>query len=244
MKRFIELDALRGAAIILMVIFHAAFDLNFLEVLSLDVWSGGWLLMARVVQVIFIGTTGVTLALSYDRVRSQGRTVAVNKRLKHAGVVFGFGLLITLVTWILFKEEAVKFGILHFLGVSMLLALPLLRFGAWNFLLGLLVFLIWIPLQEVGVDFSWGFPLGLAESGFQSLDYFPLVPWFGLFLWGVAWGSWFYKEGKRRCVLSLKIPAFILSSLIYLGKKSLLIYLIHQPILMGLIWSGVYLVNL
>lgn len=244
MKRFIEIDWLRGVAILLMVVFHGAYNVDYLEIASLDLWSGGWLLVARVVQVIFIATTGMTLVLSYKKGQRQGRGHSLRRRLNHAGVVFGFGMLITLITWVLFKEEAVKFGILHFLGISMVLALPFLRFGVWNFFWGLLVFVGSFMLKGVSVVGDWWFPLGLTTSGFNSLDYFPLFPWFGLFLWGVAWASWFYEGGRRRCDFSLNVPRFISRSLCFLGRRSLLIYLIHQPILMVVIWGVFYLANL
>lgn len=224
MRRFYEIDWLRGCAIVGMVAFHAAFDVDFFTAFPVDVKHGFWLFVARFVQIVFVSTTGMTLAISHYR---SGRT-RVGARLRHAAFVFGWGMAITAVTWVLFREQAVRFGILHFLGVSMVLALPLLRFGLWNILFGFVVFgLAWI-FRDVTVDFSWGFPLGFRNAAFQSLDYFPLFPWFGLFLLGAAAGSAWIKK-----------PWHYLHTggvLAWLGRHSLIIYLAHQPVLVGVLW--------
>ena len=221
-QRFIEIDIARGIAILLMVIFHVGYDLNFLEITSIDVWSGWWLIMARAVQYIFILSTGITLVIAYQ---------ASKPRLRHALKIFGWGMVITGVTWVLFKGEAVKFGILHFYGVSILLALPLLRFRLWNALFGGLILLVSIPLANLSLNNSWLFPLGLTTPHFRSLDYFPLFPWFGLFLIGVSFGFLFYKNNRRIFEFKHELPPFLKSPLEKLVPHSLLVYLVHQPII-------------
>lgn len=234
-QRFLEIDRTRGVAVLLMVVFHLAYDLTYFDVLTVQYWTGGWLLLARVVQFLFILTTGITLVLAYERDRERGRP-AVKTRARHALKIFGWGMVITLITTVLFKDEAVKFGILHFYGVAIFLALPLLRFKKWNALLGLGVMALAIPLEGVNVESPWLFPLGLHPLLFKSLDYFPLVPWFGLFLIGVALAYGLYPNGKRRFPEPFRnLPHAVTAPLEALGRHSLAIYLLHQPIIVGLI---------
>jgi uncharacterized membrane protein len=237
MKRFAEIDFLRGIAIVLMVVFHLGFNLNFTGFTSFSLNQGIWLGMARFVQFAFILTTGMTLAISYHRHLKQGRKDAISTRLKHAGIVFGWGMVITLVTWLILGDKFVKFGILHFLGVAMVLALPLLRLKTWNALIGLVVILIGLPLKWVVFPSNALFWLGLKPPEFYSLDYFPLFPWFGLFLIGVAMGPYLYSGGKRQFKLRLELPQLIRTPFEAMGRRALVIYLVHQPIIIFLIYA-------
>lgn len=221
-QRFAEIDIFRGIAIILMVIFHTVYDLNYLGIYTVDVWHGLWLIVARTVQFIFIFTTAITLVIAHQRGRP---------RYKHALKIFGWGMVITLITWILFKEQAVKFGILHFYAVAMILALPVMRFKMWNVLFGIIVLLLSLSIKNLSVENRWLFPLGITTPQFQSLDYFPLFPWFGLFLIGIAGGFFLYGSKKRVLKINDKIPRIIKVPCEKLGQHSLLIYLIHQPLI-------------
>ena len=218
-KRFEEIDLVRGLALMVMIIFHLAFDAAFFLGLKIDVFSGYWQLIARFVQIVFMITTGITVAF-----RSQKN---VSSQFLHAGKIFLYAMLITFVTWILFKDQAVYFGILHFFAVAIVLAIPLVRFGGWNSLLGLAILFI-----------SYFFPFHGASSSVQPLDYFPLLPWFGVFLQGVAIGCVVYKKGERDPFVrgTSFVPQKIRELLRCMGRRSLLVYLIHQPILVGLIY--------
>lgn len=235
--RFGELDALRGLAVILMVVFHAAYDAQFLGLWQGNVWEGGWLLLARITQFLFIGMAGVTMSLAYRRGEARGDDSMI-RRLSHSAMLLGWGMVITLITWVLFKEQAVKFGVLHFYAVAGILALPLVRLGAWNGLIGVGVLALSFSVKDLAVESPWLFPLGLTNPGFQSLDYFPLLPWFGLFLLGVALSPALYDPGHRRvgaCLVSPGQGASLRSALPFqqIGRYSLAIYLLHQPILFG-----------
>ena len=237
MQRFGEIDLLRGVAIVLMVIFHAGFDLDFYELIVVNTDQGVWRWMAYFVQIVFVGTTGMTLAFSYERGLRRGRVHAIRRRLMHAAMVFSWGMVITLSTWIMFEKWVVVFGILHFLGVSMVLALPLLFLKRWIGLVGVLVlFVAWFS-RDVVVDFAWGIPFGFVAPSFYALDYFPLFPWFGLFLVGVAGG--FHLSLKKRAQKSRIVSAG--KKFQWLGRHSLMLYLAHQPILVALImgWRAI-----
>lgn len=143
---------------------------------------------------------------------------------------------ITLVTYIVIGGRFIVFGILHLISISILLAYPLLRLGRMNTLLGLAAILLGLYIQELDVDFFWLIWLGLAPRSFASLDYVPLLPWFGVVLMGMAGGALLYKDLVRRFPLP-DISAWPpVRGLLFLGRNSLAIYILHQPLLLGLIY--------
>jgi uncharacterized membrane protein len=228
--RIRELDLLRGIAVVLMVIYHVAFDLHFFGVYTFALKDFPWAQLAQSVQVIFITTTGFTFALSTNK----------PKQLRHIKILIICALSISLVTWLLFHTSFVKFGILHFFAVAMLLTLPLKKLGTWNSLIGLPFLLAFLLLPSFNIDHQlppWLFPLYYPPDQLKALDYFPLIPWYGLFLQGVALGSFL----KKNNYLSGYSP-FITSPLLEkIGSRTLWIYLVHQPFIAGLILFGMYI---
>lgn len=232
-RRYIEIDLLRFFALAGMIIFHAAFDLNFWGVTTYDLAHGVWLALARFVQITFMVTTGITLVLSYRMARRKSLKSAFESRIKHALKILTAGMMVTVITVSFFGEQAVFFGVLHFYAVALMLALPLLPLGRWNSLIGIFILLLSI-FSPFSFDGFWSIPLGFYSGDFVSLDYFPLFPWFGIFLVGVGFGSWFYKAHGRRFVLPYSFPMRLHTFLQSIVRHSLFIYLLHQPILLGL----------
>jgi uncharacterized membrane protein len=226
-SRFKEIDQIRGVAIILMVVFHTAFDLNFLEIYSINVWGGAWFWMAKTIQWIFILTTGITLTIAHHRGKS---------RLKHIFKLGTCAMGITLITWLLFKEKMIVFGILHFYTVALILAHPFLKLKLWNVGLGMALLFLSAPLTQTFNNIPGLFFLGMpAEGSFQALDYFPLLPWFGVFLIGVGIGNLFPRIQPQTA--QIEPPPFrrLMSPLEKMARHSLLIYLVHQPVIFGIL---------
>ena len=123
MNRYSEVDILRGIAVLMMVIFHFVFDLNYFNVYKFNIYNGFWLYFARLIAIIFIFLVGVSLTLVYYR-----KNYGFLDYFKKGSVVFGFGLLITLVTYLFLREGTIIFGILHFIGISIILGSLFLRF--------------------------------------------------------------------------------------------------------------------
>ncbi len=215
-KRLHEIDALRGIALVMMIIFHFFFDLDYLGIFESDMWSGGWLVLARIGQILFLGLVGFSVALS-----SRG----VSGQLVRGARIFGAGMLVSFVTWLFAGDAFVKFGVLHFIGVAVVIAAwfksrprTALCVAVFSFILG-----EYFKTLVVGVGFL--FPIGLVPLGFSSLDYFPIFPWLSVVLVGLLGGE-FYKSRWRYG------EVFLLS---WMGRHSLAIYLIHQPILIGVL---------
>jgi len=235
--RLWEVDFLRGLAIIMMVIFHLAYDLDFFRIYEIDLSHGFWFYLARFTASLFLLLVGISLTLSYSRAKLAGQLSQYPFRLlKRSLWIMSLAMGITLVTYIVIGRGFIVFGILHLISISILLAYPLLRLGRMNILLGLAAILLGLNIQELEVDFFWLIWLGLAPRSFTSLDYVPLLPWFGVVLMGMAGGALLYKDLGRRFPLP-DISAWPpVRGLIFLGRNSLAIYIIHQPLLLGLIY--------
>ena len=110
----------------------------------------------------------------------------------------GLALGITIVTYIFIGKGFIVFGVLHLIGLSLLLAYPFLRLERANFLIGLLFILLGVYFQTISVGFPWLLWLGLVPQDFYSVDYFPVFPWFGVILMGMGLGDWLYPSYRRR----------------------------------------------
>lgn len=204
-QRFVEIDTLRGVAIVMMVIYHLMFDLNYFGVTDAVFTNPFWFYFQRVTASLFIVLVGVSLTLSVGQSRRQRVPERVIfKRLVGRGLrIFAWGMLVTLVTAFVFGPQlAVKFGILHFIGVATILVWPFLRLKWFNLIawLGLLLAGQW--LQTVTAGSEWWIWLGWQPANHTYVDYFPLMPWFGVVLLGVFLGNLLYPEGIRRFPLT------------------------------------------
>lgn len=222
--RLIEIDALRGLAIWGMIAFHAAFDAMLLGMLDFEPYGWPLIIFVRAVQFLFLGLAGVSVALS-----SRG----FGEQVWRGAWIFLWGMVVSAATAVLFPADFVKFGVLHFIGV----AVPILALfkGRRIFALGVaaMSFLVGEYFLSLTVANEWLFPLGLVYPGFASLDYFPIFPWLSASLVGLVLGEWIYG-GKRPTRLTVlgRVP-----TLAAMGRHSLAIYLLHQPLLYFSLWG-------
>jgi uncharacterized membrane protein len=236
--RFWEIDALRGIAILMMITYHLIFDLNYFGYSSTDLSSLPVLLFLYPIGTLFLLLVGVSLTLSYGRVKDRltPRQLQV-KYLKRGGSIFGLGLLITLVTWVYPHNGFIIFGVLHCIGLSIILAYPFLRYRLWALIIGVICILVGIVLQTtVTVGFPWLLWLGFIPSPFYTLDYFPLLPWFGVVLLGIFLGNNLYQNNKRMFALQDHSQFIASRMLCFLGRYSLIIYLLHQLVIVGILY--------
>ncbi|UNC93824.1 DUF1624 domain-containing protein [Candidatus Contubernalis alkalaceticus] len=229
MKRFYELDFLRGSAIILMIIVHILHILNLLgNNYNYPLGTGFWLYFSRSAASMFILLAGISLTLS-TKISASPPLIKILKRgLK----IFSWGLIITFITWFALKEGFVVFGILHFIGLSLIISYPFLSFSpALNLLLGIAIILLSLPISQLILQTPWLLWLGLRPAGFHSIDYFPLFPWFGIFLTGIALGNTYYPKSVRKYPIPDLSKIFPVKCLCFIGRNSLAIYLMHIPAL-------------
>ncbi len=239
--RFWEIDLLRGFAVVLMVLFHLPFDLDYFGVARLDVHSGFWFFLGRLAAVLFVLLVGVSLVLSFWRAELQGQASGFRRRLlKRSLWLLALATGITLATYLFIGKGFIVFGVLHLIGISILLAYPSLRLRSANAVIGLLFIFIGWYFSTLSFGSPWLIWAGLAPASFYTLDYFPLFPWFGVVLLGTALGDALFRGYRRRIELPDLSRSPLVRPFALLGRNSLAIYLFHQPVLIAILWlSGV-----
>lgn len=217
--RYNLVDEIRGLAIILMIIFHFFYDLNILSFVKIDFAKDPfWWGFPRVIVFLFFLSVGIGLPLAHTP------QIKWNKFWQRFLKISGFALLITLVTYFLFPDRWVYFGTLHSIAVCSVLALPFLKLPK----VGLIIFLaLAIPSTFFNLDIPW-----IALHDF-SMDYISPFPWFGV----VALGIFFFHLKFHHLDLSKWGLGPLLGPLRYMGKHSLVIYVLHQPIIFGTLFA-------
>lgn len=232
--RIDALDAARGVALATMAIYHFSWDLKWFGVVDWPVDSGlGWRIFAMSIAGSFLFLVGVGQVLAHRR------SIRVDRALRRAGKIALAAAAISLATYFALAEQYVRFGILHAIAAGSLLALPALRAPLW--LVAALAIAAVAAPHLVSLSFpgdAWLMWTGLVAEPPLSVDYVPLLPWMAAILAGVVAGRLALAAGlfARLAAWTARGPAGRLAALA--GRHSLLVYLAHQPILFGLVWTA------
>lgn len=227
-KRIWEIDALRGLLIPGMIAIHLIYDVVDLYGFADWTYPGWYSLFKNNYGALFVLLSGVSVTLG-------------SRSVRRGAQVFLGGILVSAVTFGMYRLGmagrgiVIYFGVLHCLGVCMMLwaVLRKLPTPALVLLGGALTLGGWWLRGRYLVDLPWLLPLGFRFPGFASSDYFPLMPNLGYFLLGAVLGRVLYREKTTRFPrICAETP--ILRSLCWMGRNSLTIYLLHQPILAAL----------
>jgi len=236
-QRFIELDILRGFAILFMIVLHLFWDLDYFEILPLN---KNFYSLNIIVPLMFFLLVGICQAVNNNKYRNQPNKIYL-RALQRGLWVLNLGMLLTLLTTICLPDKPIMFGVLHCIGCCIILSVPFLRFKSTNILIGTILIItglligIFSTVENPNVlQLAAGFHQ--SNIGQHTIDYFPILPWLGVCLFGIALGNILYRENKRRFPIpdiSQYKPTKIFS---WLGQHSLTIYLIHQPIIAGILF--------
>lgn len=221
MQRIREIDIARGIAVILMIAFHLAYDLAEFYQLPLDYNSGAIYYIGKTAAVSFILLSGISSTLSSTSIYRGCRLIL-------------WGMAIWIVLGIAIPGSNVIFGILQFLGSCMLLQhlLKLHRLQLPALLLTSAASIyIGVAFSRINMHGNLLAPLGLTNENFFSVDYYPLFPWLGVFLLGIALGKLLYAKPR-----SLLGPGKANDPISFLGRHSLTVYLLHQPVILALLY--------
>lgn len=214
-ERIWELDLIRGIALVLMIYFHVVYDLKEIFHQSVSYQSGINYYLGKVSGSLFIFAAGLSSSLAKSNTKRALKLLAI-------------ALAITAATHLYDPQIGIKFGILHFLGLSILAAPLFLKLNKFYLLLlGTAVIILSPYLSAVRVNNDLLFVFGLTTNSFVSSDFYPLFPWFGVFLYGLSAGKGLYRNKKSLIALKPRENLLTLA-----GRHTLLIYLLHQPLIL------------
>lgn len=229
-SRHLALDIARTAALLGMIAFHTVFDLQMFGLVPYGTTATPFFYWhARIVAGAFLFLSGVSLWLAH------GQTIRWPGFWRRWIKLAAAALLVTLATRAALPDYYVFFGILHCLAVSSLLGLATLRLPTPVIAaLGIAVMAASYHLPGPAFDAPALRFLGLSTVPALTVDFEPIFPWFGPFLLGLAMAKLF---SRLQLWPRMALPQTRLSrALAWPGQHSLLVYLAHQPLLMGLIW--------
>lgn len=233
-SRLAVLDLARGLAVVAMVIYHFSWDLSWFAFVGWPVAEGpGWRSFAATIAGSFLFLAGVSLDLAHHE------GIRWRPFWRRFAVIAAAAAAVSLVTFFTFGDSFVRFGILHCIAAASLIALPFLRQPFWLALAGA-VFLLTLPLWAKSFIFNGQFWLwtGLGSPDFGSVDYVPVAPWAGITLAGLAVSKAFRKFQVWERVSVLTFSSRAGQAAQFLGRHSLPVYLLHQPVLYGLVWTA------
>lgn len=247
-SRYPVVDMARGAAIMLMFVYHFAFDLHYYGAVTIDFnHDPFWLGLRTLIVSLFLAVAGVSLHLA--------TAGGINKRAftRRLLQVAGCAGLVSMASYVMFPKSMIFFGILHFIAVASVLGLLFHRLFWLNLALGLGLIVAGLTFQHVWFDqpgWQW---VGFMTHKPITEDYVPLIPWFGVVLIGLFMGKWIFRcawmhkcrngtmpeSGQRNTV-----PPFVRRQekkpfarlLAFGGRHSLPIYMLHQPLLFAVLY--------
>ena len=236
--RYHLLDSIRGFLVFLMIVYHTLFDITMLSEGSFTIWNTGGYIFQQCIGWGFIFLSGMC--------RNLGK-----RHLKRGLIILAGAALVSLVSYIFMPQFPINFGILVFMGSVTLIMIPLENllkdsYAPWAMVICLLLFLLCrnvaygnlgfeglklLELPEFLYRNAATAYLGFPPVGFVSGDYYSLIPWFFLYLSGYFFWKLCGTKIKSCKAITVKVPV-----LAFLGRHSLLVYLIHQPVCFAIVY--------
>lgn len=226
------LDVFRGCAIVLMVVYHFCFDLAYFGHIRADFnYDWRWLSFRAIILSSFLLTAGASLGIS------AARGLNPHRFLKGLGEVAGAAVLVSIASWLVFPRSWIFFGVLHCIAASRIIGLaftrrPWLALGTGVALI-LAGHIFRFPALDAPV-LRW---IGMMTFKPVTEDYVPLFPWTGVFLTGMWAGNQLSLSDRLQSLRRWKSRSPAVQLLAWAGRRSLMIYLLHQPLLFAAFYA-------
>ncbi|TXH89572.1 MAG: DUF1624 domain-containing protein [Rhodoferax sp.] len=233
-QRYVGIDSLRGLAMLWMTIFHFSFDLANAGYTQQNFYADPlWTWQRTCILSLFLLCAGAGQVIAV----AQGQSWA--RFWRRWGQIAGCALLVSLGSWFMFPRSYIYFGVLHGMAVMLIVARLTAGWGSWLWLAGLLAvaskFIASYAISTRAIpqffnerSLNW---LGWVDRLPITEDYVPIFPWLGVMWWGMAATQWWLGRGATpRLALLNRVRA-----LGWLGRHSLTYYMLHQPVLLGLL---------
>ena len=232
--RFDRLDALRAVAILWMAVFHFCFDLNHFRLIERQNFYTDpfWTWQRTCIVSLFLFCAGLGQAVAWHQQQSWPRF------WRRWAQIAGCALLVSAGSYFMFPRSFISFGVLHGIAVMLILVRLSAGWGRWLWLLGLVAIALPHVVQHPVFDSRWTNWTGFVTRKPVTEDYVPLLPWLGVMWWGMAAGQWVLAHRRQWFTGGL---APVARSLAVLGRWSLSFYMLHQPVLIGLLSAYVML---
>ena len=229
------IDLARGVALVAMTIFHFCWDLAMFRLIQPSIMlEPGMIWFARSIAGSFLFLVGFSLFLAH------GHGIRWQAFAKRLGQIAAAAVLISIVTYFVMGDGWIFFGILHGIALMSVFALPFLRLpAALTLVVAVLSFILPTYARSPVFDHAMFWWLGLSENLPRSNDYVPLFPWFAAVLAGIASAQIADKFGLLQRLAMVPAGPRILS---LAGRHSMAFYLIHQPVLIALVYLASLLV--
>ena len=215
-----------------MIVFHFSWDLEFFGIANIGVTENlFWIWFAKSIAATFLFTVGMSLNLAH------GNGVRRQPFLKRLAILMLAASAITLASWFFDAEGVIWFGILHSIAVSSVLGLAFLRLPA--LVIAAAAAAVFAAPHFLTSDFfnpPYWLWLGLSREFPPADDYIPLLPWFGFVLAGIAFAKLVRARTPAHPWTAWQPHSALSRLLVLAGQHSLIVYLVHQPLLIGLLW--------
>ena len=228
-NRFDRLDALRAVAILWMAAFHFSFDLAHYRFTAQDFYNNPfWTVQRSCIVTLFVFCAGVGQAIAVEQRQSWRRM------WRRWSQVAGCALLVSIGSWLMFRDRFISFGVLHAIAVMLIIVRLSARGGVALWIAGAVAIALPHFVQHPFFDARLTNWVGLMTHKPATEDYVPLLPWLGVMWWGMAAGLWVLEH--RRGWLTGPLPK-PLHPMAVLGRWSLSFYMLHQPVFIGLLMA-------
>jgi uncharacterized membrane protein len=227
------LDIVRGLALLAMTSYHFMWDLSTFGYLEPGFPATGWpKLYARAIASTFLFLAGFSLVLAH------GSGIRWRSFWKRWAIIVGAALLVSIASYFAIPQGLIHFGILHAIAAASLVGLVFLRVPVTiAFLVAVVAIITPLYLKSDAFNQPWLWWVGLSTSPRQSFDYVPLLPWLAPVLAGIGVARLPFVADRTRQNSSVDKPlGWPKKALAFIGRHSLVFYLVHQPVLISILY--------